>query len=150
MAGFTDPETYAINYLRNYWWSETAMSVLGLTTFQDALAYYRKLRPAFLRELSDTVKNISQDRVKRAFADVANEYGTRYPPIQAFYDALAAEVGSLDFSDVREVAKETAKTVQSVATIGLGTAGVLLVVAGIAALAFYGAPLLSRGKRGTS
>ena len=137
----------AIQYLRTYWWNQTAMSALGFTTFPDAVAHYDRLSPGFLESIGGVVRGMQQDKVKAGWAKVAKEYKTAYPPIGAFYDALAASTLTFSAQDAKEVALETASDVAKAATFGLGGAALLAGLGGVIWLAVSSGSL-AKGLKG--
>lgn len=116
---------WAVNYLR-FWWNATPMASLGLTTYQDALAYYDGKSSTFLSQLGRTVKAIRQDKIRTAFEKLAAQYGDKYPPPAEFYAAIADQQQTFDLGDAKEVA---AKTVTDVGTaVKFGASAYLLIV----------------------
>lgn len=121
---------YFINYLR-FWWNATPSKALfGSVGFSNALAFYDK-DAYFIESIGKTVRSIPQDKVKRAFESLAEQHGTNYPPKTAFYDALVAEVGTLSFTDVKDIAVESAEEIGTLAKYGLG---IWAAIAGVGAL----------------
>ncbi|MGE4109036.1 MAG: hypothetical protein AB7F66_17695 [Bacteriovoracia bacterium] len=124
-----------IHHLRTYWWNLTPMSVLGLTSFQDALAYYDRKSPEFVKSIGDIAAGIQQTKVKEAFAKVAKENGSGYPAVGAFYDALSAGVRTISSRDVKDIAAGTVSDIGSAAAWGLGGLVTLALIGGVAYLA---------------
>jgi len=71
----------------------------GVVTLDGVIAYYRG-QGVFFDRFGATVRTVPQDKVKAAMESLARKSGGNWPRIEDFFNALAAEVGSVSAGDV--------------------------------------------------
>lgn len=139
MTDFSN-DTYAVQALR-YWWNASPLSQVSVTNFSMAVDKYRA-SGTFMNTFGGTVKKYPQDRVKTAMEKLGRKMGASFPAGSDFFDALAAEIGSLTTGDVLSAAGsgvvDAGKFVGTTA-LDLGKSGLLIYV-GIAAVGVFVLP----------
>ena len=132
---------YAINVLR-FWWNATPMAELQLSTFQDFLAYFERTHPSFMEEFGRAAKNVSIDKARMGMEKLAREFGTQYPDVSSFFNALGQSAQTWNSDDTNAVVRGVVSDVQGSLQFGIGAAIVVgAVLTGVWAWkAFGGAP----------
>lgn len=136
-----------------YWFLATPMGSLGLTTLTDALNYYDQY-PAFKQQFNTVLSSVPLPQIQTAMVNLANDFGTAYPPPDQFFSHVAAVTGSVSsvFSNLlhsAENATEKASNVigSTVASVPSLLKGSLLLYVAIAAGGLFLLPALLKAKR---
>lgn len=123
-------EARAVQRLGQFYWPNSVLSKLRLSTFNDFLQYLSRKSPGTFKSLGASLKTVKLSTVEKVFKAIAAKSGTSYPSPYDFGMELAKEVGKVGVSEIGDAVKESALEIGSLSLSGLKIVFVVAVLVG--------------------